>query len=166
MDPLDLDPRAAVACGRWDWTGASDLDPTAGIACERPKRRRSAEDGGARRRVAANGGGARRCTQSRAPVHDLKRGWHLCAAREHAKQDGAAVAAELRRSGRSTRRRGPRTPARSSGPYGARTRRLATRARCSPPDTARGQLQGDEAAARRGTEGGGARVSVAAQGGG
>jgi hypothetical protein len=53
LDPLDLDPRAAVACGRWDWTGASDLNPTAGIACERPKRRRPAGDGGAWRRAAA-----------------------------------------------------------------------------------------------------------------
>jgi hypothetical protein len=144
---LDLDPRAAVACGRRDWTGALDLNPTAEIVRERPKRRRPAGDGGVRWRAAANCGGARRCTQSRAPVHDLKRGWHLCAAREHAKQDGAVITAELRRNGRLTRRRGPRTPARSSGPYGARTRRLATRARCSPPDTARGQLQGDEAAA-------------------
>jgi hypothetical protein len=107
------------SAGRWDWAGASDLNPTDGNSREQPKRRRPAGDGDVRRRAAANGGGARWCTQSRAPVHDLKRGWHLCAAREHAKQDGAAVEAELRRSGRSMRRRGPRTPVRSSGPYGA-----------------------------------------------
>jgi hypothetical protein len=56
LDPLDLNPAAAVNAGRLDWIWPLDLDPAATDACVRPavgqSRRRAA--------AAAQGGGARR----------------------------------------------------------------------------------------------------------
>jgi hypothetical protein len=76
----------------------------------------------------------------------LGRGELLRAARGTTKQLGAAGAAEMRRSGRTTRRHGSGPPARASGCYGVRERRQATRAGSSPPDADLGRLHDDETA--------------------
>jgi hypothetical protein len=75
---------------------------------------------------------------------------HLCEERRSAKHLEAAAAAEMRQGGRSTRQRGSRTPARSPGSYGVRTRRQAARARSSPPGAGLGRLRDDVAAAETG----------------
>jgi hypothetical protein len=94
---------------------AAGLDLVRWISIRRPRTRASAE----RRRAAVAGGGVRQRTRTWAPGHDLKRGRHLRAARGTAKPTGAATAAETRRRGRTTRRRGSETPARALGCYGA-----------------------------------------------
>jgi hypothetical protein len=91
-------------------SGASDLDPAA-------KDARARLSGGRRREAVVAGGERRRDSparpQSRVSGHDLRRGLRLREAREAARQSRAAVAVEKWRSGRSTRRRITRTPARS-----------------------------------------------------
>jgi hypothetical protein len=95
-------------------SGPSDLDPTARIARERWP------TAVAKRQPALSGGGVRRRrTLTRALVPDLARGRHLRAARGAAKPTGAAAAAETRRRGRTTQRRGSETLARALGCYGA-----------------------------------------------
>jgi hypothetical protein len=101
------------------------------------------DDGNGRRRAAA-GSPAR--PQSRVSNHGLGRGWHLRDACEQAKQPRAAVAEEARWSGRSVRRCGAQTPARSPSCYGARRRRHVTPAGSSPPCASPGVLLDDEAA--------------------
>jgi hypothetical protein len=82
--------------------------------------------------IAAAGDEGRRSSpagpQSRVPVHELRRGRHLREARDQAKLTGAVVAAETRRSSRSTWRRGTQTPARSQGCSGAQAGQQAARA--------------------------------------
>jgi hypothetical protein len=46
LDPLDLDPRATVACGRRDSSYALDLDLTATHGCKQQRRRNEAATAG------------------------------------------------------------------------------------------------------------------------
>jgi hypothetical protein len=124
-------------------SGASDLDPAAQIACKRwPP-----AGGEGRRRPVMSSGGVRRRTLTRALVLGLGRGAHLRVARESAKRQGAAAAAETRQRGRATRRHGSGTLARPLGCYGAPTRQQTTAVCSSPPGAALGQLHVNETAA-------------------
>jgi hypothetical protein len=142
---MDLDPRATVACGRRDWTGASDLNPTARIAHERWRWRGV---GGGRRRCAAAGGGA---------THGIELGGlglvhtrYQDAARTTGKPTGAVRTAEAQQRRRSTRRRGSvrrRTPASDCGLCEARGQPQASPGCSSPPCAAPRRSHGDEATA-------------------
>jgi hypothetical protein len=94
-------------------SGAAGLDRLVGSrsdgrgCAQAASRRWAAGDGGGRRRAAAELAGE---TQSRFPVHGLACGLHLSEARELTNHPEAATAAEMRRGGRSTRRRVSRTP--------------------------------------------------------
>jgi hypothetical protein len=140
-----------TTCGRWLSSGALDPDLTAGDGCKR-RGRRNAAAGDERRQ-------ARRRTRSRVLVHELKRGRHLREAREQAKLAGVEGAAETRRRGRTTRRCGSRTPARSLGQRGARGRRQATPAGSSPPCASSSVLLDGETTTTVRINGGGAGSS-------
>jgi hypothetical protein len=86
---LDQDLAAEVFAGQWLSSGTLDPDLTAVNGCKRQGRRNAAAGSPAR-------------PQSRVFDHGLKRGRHLCEAREQAKQSRVAVSAETQRSGRST----------------------------------------------------------------
>jgi hypothetical protein len=124
------------------------------ILIRRPRMNASggaAEGDGRRRRPAVNGGGARRRTRSRVPGLDLKRGEHLRAARETAKQPRAAAAAGTRWSGHTSRRRGSARhtgggPASFYGRHGVRGHQHVTRVASLPPGADPGRLHDDEEA--------------------
>jgi hypothetical protein len=126
--------------GRWLSSGTLDPD-LAAVNGYKWRGRRNAAAGGERRR-------ARRRTRSRVPAHELKRGWHLREAREHAKLAEATAAAGSRRSGKVT-------PARHSGRLNAPARKQVTPQSSSPPGTSPGKLLGDEAASAARSGGGG-----------
>jgi hypothetical protein len=93
--------------------------------------------GGPKPAASGCGGAGRRSSpagpKSRVSGHGWGRGGHLHDARELGDRSRPAARAKMRRRGRSPRRRGARTPARSQGWQGARGRRRVARARCSPP---------------------------------